>query len=112
MAIAGHVSPKMLAHYSHVRLAAKRTALELLSRNAAQQLNTQSRPASHVTIHVTNATNPPSASPQVVEKYGRPRRIRTADLTTLDLYSQSIDAGKLEAQEDIALAITSTAAGD
>ena len=32
--------------------------------------------------------------------------------TTLDLYSQSIDAAKLEAQEDIALAITSTAATD
>jgi integrase len=30
--------------------------------------------------------------------------------TTLDLYSQSIDAAKLEAQEDIALAITSAAA--
>jgi integrase len=29
--------------------------------------------------------------------------------TTLDLYSQSVDAAKLEAQEDIALAITSTA---
>jgi integrase len=28
--------------------------------------------------------------------------------TTLDLYTQSIDAAKLEAQEDIALAITST----
>jgi integrase len=32
--------------------------------------------------------------------------------TTLDLYSQSIDAAKLEAQEDIALAITGTAAAD
>ena len=32
--------------------------------------------------------------------------------TTLDRYSQSIDAAKLEAQEDIALAITSTAAAD
>ena len=32
--------------------------------------------------------------------------------TTLDLYSQSIDAAKLEAQGDIALAITSTAAAD
>jgi integrase len=30
--------------------------------------------------------------------------------TTLDLYSQSIDAAKLEAQEDIALAIKSSAA--
>ncbi len=32
MAIAGHVSPRMLAHYSHVRLDAKRNALEALSR--------------------------------------------------------------------------------
>ncbi len=30
MAIAGHVSPKVLAHYSHVRLQAKRTALDAL----------------------------------------------------------------------------------
>ena len=32
--------------------------------------------------------------------------------TTLDLYSQSIDAAKIEAQEDIALAITGNAAAD
>jgi integrase len=32
--------------------------------------------------------------------------------TTLDLYSQSINSAKLEAQEDIALAITSAAAAD
>jgi integrase len=39
--------------------------------------------------------------------------LRHAKVTTpLDLYSQSIDAAKLEAQEDIALAITSTAAAD
>jgi integrase len=31
MSIAGHVSPKMLQHYSHVRLQAKRTALDSLS---------------------------------------------------------------------------------
>jgi hypothetical protein len=31
MAIAGHVSPKMLAHYSHVRLDAKRSDLDALS---------------------------------------------------------------------------------
>jgi hypothetical protein len=30
MAIAGHVSPKMLQHYSHVRLQAKRSALDAL----------------------------------------------------------------------------------
>lgn len=31
MAIAGHVSAKMLQHYSHVRLEAKRAALDALS---------------------------------------------------------------------------------
>jgi integrase len=39
--------------------------------------------------------------------------LRHAKVTiTLDLYSQSIVAAKLAAQEDIALAITSTAAAD
>ena len=32
--------------------------------------------------------------------------------TTLDLYSQAIDSAKLEAQEEVAVAITSTAAAD
>jgi len=80
MAIAGHVSPRMLAHYSHVRLAAKRTALELLSREPAQQAGSQPKPESYVTNHVINSTNPQSASAQVIEKYGRPVRTRTADL--------------------------------
>jgi hypothetical protein len=31
MAIAGHISPKMLDHYSHIRIDAKRKALEALS---------------------------------------------------------------------------------
>jgi len=39
MAIAGHVSPKMLAHYSHVRLQAKRTALDSISTKRAQSVN-------------------------------------------------------------------------
>jgi integrase len=39
MAIAGHVSPKMLAHYSHVRLQAKRTALDSLSTKQAERAN-------------------------------------------------------------------------
>ncbi len=34
MSIAGHVSSKMLAHYSHVRLEAKRSALDALCRRA------------------------------------------------------------------------------
>ena len=31
MAIAGHVSQAMLEHYSHIRMAAKRTALDAIS---------------------------------------------------------------------------------
>ena len=31
MSIAGHVSQQMLAHYSHVRIDAKRTALDALA---------------------------------------------------------------------------------
>src|SRR6266853_148021 len=41
---------------------------------------------------------------------GLPRHAKAS--TTLDLYSQAIDTAKLEAQEDIALAITGGAAAD
>ena len=37
MAIAGHVSPRMLAHYSHVRLEAKRKALDGLTQVGVHQ---------------------------------------------------------------------------
>ena len=30
MALAGHMSPRMLEHYSHMRMAAKRTVLDKL----------------------------------------------------------------------------------
>ena len=36
MSIAGHVSQEMLAHYSHIRLDAKRNALEGLNRSSEQ----------------------------------------------------------------------------
>jgi integrase len=39
MAIAGHVSPKMFAHYSHVRLQAKRSALDSISTRRAETVN-------------------------------------------------------------------------
>jgi len=45
MAIAGHVSRQMLEHYSHVRLEAKRRAVEALSRRGPD--------VSYVTKHVT-----------------------------------------------------------
>jgi len=36
MAIAGHVSRKMIEHYSHIRLEAKRTALDAISAQPLQ----------------------------------------------------------------------------
>ena len=72
MAIAGHVSPKMLAHYSHVRLDAKRRALDALSSGGTT--------GGYGTNHDTNALPPPKPGPQVIEGNGRPVRARTADL--------------------------------
>jgi hypothetical protein len=46
LAIAGHVSQEMLEHYSHIRLQAKRRAVEVLSQKG--------KSGGHVTNHVTN----------------------------------------------------------
>jgi integrase len=59
MSIAGHVSPRMLAHYSHVRLKAKRDALDALSDKAQVD--------GHVTIDVTNKFTEALGELQVVE---------------------------------------------
>ena len=72
MAIAGHISPKMLAHYSHVRVDATRHALDALSSRGSSGV--------YGTNHDTNATVPPQPGPQVVEESGRPERARTVDL--------------------------------
>jgi integrase len=77
MAIAGHVSPKMLAHYSHIRLDAKRQALDALSRTPS------SATAGEGAYGTRNDTNPHLGShptPQLVEKNGRPVGTRTPDL--------------------------------
>jgi hypothetical protein len=80
----------MLARYSHVRIAAKGSALDGLSRTPDVSSNGQSERDGHVTNHVTYATNPPSAFSQVVEKYGRPVRTRTADLYPVNAEYQVI----------------------
>ena len=68
MAIAGHVSPKMLAHYSHVRLEAKRKALDALSGGVSGGVTSQS-------------TSQNSGSlPQVIDKNGGADETRTRDL--------------------------------
>jgi integrase len=72
MSIAGHVSPKMLAHYSHVRLEAKRKALDGLSGRGKTD--------SYDTNHDTNSELEGLPSPEVVERYGRHEETRTPDL--------------------------------
>ena len=72
MAIAGHVSPKMLAHYSHVRMEAKRKALDALSGEGAE--------GSYGTNSDTNSLPAVFPHPQVIEMNGRPVGARTPDL--------------------------------
>jgi integrase len=72
MAIAEHVSPKMLAHYSHVRMDAKRKALDSLSR--------QSSGNGCGTNQDTNPVPDAGAHPQVIEMNGRLVGTRTPDL--------------------------------
>jgi integrase len=67
MAIAGHVSPKMLAHYSHVRLQAKRTALDSLSTKQAERLNSGGETRGYDTNHDTNRDAAETIPPQVIE---------------------------------------------
>ncbi len=56
MAIAGHVSPQMLEHYSHVRLEAKRRALDALSATAPTQPRRDEADASYDTKNDTIST--------------------------------------------------------
>ncbi len=81
MAIAGHVSHRMLAHYSHERLEAKRDALDapfasgrLL--NGCGTGNSEGR----MTGYDTNDQLPKTVSPEVIENTGRPEWTRTIDL--------------------------------
>jgi len=67
MAIAGHVSPKMLQHYSHVRIQAKRTALDSLSTRRADLVNLESRTGGYDTNHDTKLPEMPEQLPQVIE---------------------------------------------
>jgi integrase len=59
MSVSGHVSRKMLEHYSHIRLEAKREAVRVLSRvRSAEETEV------HVTERVTVATENEKAIPQ------------------------------------------------
>ena len=68
MAIAGHVSPKMLAHYSHIRLLAKRVALDSLSTKQAGRAKSETEISGYDTSHDTKQVASPISHPQIVEK--------------------------------------------
>jgi len=72
MSIAGHVSPKMLAHYSHVRLEAKRTALDALcspalNRDPSQGANSGGETKGYDTNNDTKQPVREDPVPQVIE---------------------------------------------
>jgi integrase len=72
MSIAGHVSQRMLAHYSHVRVEAKRKALDALDGGRAA--------VGHDTINDTKLREGATPEPQVLEKNGGDDGTRTRGL--------------------------------
>jgi len=88
MAIAGHVSAKMLAHYSHVRLGAKRDALEALTKpsghandgNGQEGQNSTSEESGYDTSHDTNANDRERVPAELLAKNGMHVGTRTPDL--------------------------------
>jgi integrase len=67
MAIAGHVSAKMLQHYSHVRLQAKRTALDALSTRRTDTATQRSKEGGYDTNNDTKQQSEAEKMPQVIE---------------------------------------------
>jgi integrase len=72
MSIAGHVSQRMLAHYSHVRIEAKRKALDALAIGV--------KTVGYDTNHDTKPPEGAIFSPQVLEKNGGDDGTRTRGL--------------------------------
>jgi len=67
MSIAGHVSRKMLAHYSHVRLDAKRDALDALTMGRGEKTDSERRSKGYDTNNDTNVPSGLPFMPQVIE---------------------------------------------
>jgi len=69
MALAGHVSQRMLEHYSHIRMNAKREAVDVLGVKPKDGGEARKRPTKegYVTIHGTNQPSEEPASLQPVE---------------------------------------------
>jgi integrase len=80
MAIAGHVSPKMLDHYSHVRIQAKREALDALSTKPSARVSRRVTAKSYGTNSDTKQSDVPASLSQLIEKNGGDDGTRTRDL--------------------------------
>jgi integrase len=65
--IAGHMSRRMLDHYSHIRMDAKRNALDALVGQPDKQQSEEPAEKSYVTIHVTNSGSEELANLQLIE---------------------------------------------
>jgi integrase len=75
MAIAGHVSQKMLARYSHVRSEARRQAVMALSAKPMGSTLTGSNSEGYDTIHDTKQSPPSMPAPEVIENMVGTRRL-------------------------------------
>jgi hypothetical protein len=67
MSIAGHVSKKMLQHYSHVRLEAKRDALDALTMGRGKQGVAERTKRGYDTKYDTKVPVPSLPMPQVID---------------------------------------------
>lgn len=67
MGIAGHVSKKMLQHYSHVRIEAKRNALDALSMKPVQKRDSEDTTAGYDTNNDTKLSGEMEELPQVAD---------------------------------------------
>ena len=80
MAIAGHVSTKMLDHYSHVRIQAKRQALDALSVKPSEGASRRSSTGGYDTNNGTSEAISAMPVSQLIEKNGGDDGTRTRDL--------------------------------
>jgi hypothetical protein len=72
MAIAGHVSRKMLEHYSHIRMDAKRRAVAAMVRKPDPSGVLRGTGTGYDTNHDTNDDSSVPRDPQLLEKVGGP----------------------------------------
>jgi len=84
-AIAGHVSPRMLARYSHVRSEARRHAVAALSAKPTGSWFSSDGTSGYDTNNDTKPRAEEEALPEVIERNGRLVGTRTPDLHRVNL---------------------------